>query len=70
MPRRKWIETSRGKFKYSHNLFPRQVEPLHDFVDGGSGFEIFKHNGNRHTGVPENPGTADLAGDALYGGAL
>jgi hypothetical protein len=36
--RREWIETSRREFKHGHNLFLRQVKPLHDFIDRGSGF--------------------------------
>ena len=33
----------RGKLEDRVYLFPRYVELLHDLVDSGSGFEIFKH---------------------------
>ena len=65
-----WVETSRGKFKHGDNLLSLHVKPLRDFVDGGPGFEIFKHNGNRHARILENPRAADLAGDALHSWAL
>src|SRR5579863_10013991 len=64
------IQTSRREFQHRYHLFPRDVEPLHDFVNGGSGFQVFKHNRNRHTGIPKQPGSAHLAGDALHGGTL
>src|ERR1700688_2958330 len=64
------IETSRRKFKHGYNLFPVQVEPLHDLVNGGPGFEVFKHNRNRHPGILKHPCAAHLAGNALHGGTL
>src|ERR1035438_3956559 len=36
------VQTSRREFQHCHHLFPRHVEPLHDFVNRGSGFEVFK----------------------------
>jgi hypothetical protein len=46
------------------------MEPLHDLVNGGAGFQIFEHNRNRHTGIPKHPRAAHFAGDTLHGGAL
>ena len=31
------------KLKHRHNLLPRQLEPPHDLVDCGAGFQIFEH---------------------------
>jgi hypothetical protein len=30
------VKTPRGEFEHGHYLFARDVEPVHDFVDGGS----------------------------------
>ncbi len=60
----------RGEIKHGRNLLARQMEPLHDFVDSGSGFQVFKHDGQRHSCVLKHPGAADLAGDTVNGGAL
>src|SRR5271157_4229963 len=64
------IQAAGRKFEHAYNLFPCHVEPLHDFLDTCPGFEVLENGGNRHTGVPKNPRAADLAGDALHGGAL
>ena len=63
------IQTSRCEFQHCDHLFPRHVEPIHDFVDSGPGFKVFKHNRNRHTGIPKQPCPAHFAGNALHGGA-
>ena len=68
--RREWIETSRRKFKHGYNLFPVQVELFHDLVNRGPGFEVFKHNRNRHPGILKHPCAAHLAGDAFDGWKL
>src|ERR1039458_3336571 len=47
----RWVKTTGRKLQHGNNLFPRHVEPLHDFVDGGPGFEIFEYSGNRHPGI-------------------
>jgi hypothetical protein len=48
----------------------RQVEPLHNLVDRGSHFQIVEDYGDGRPRVPEYPGAAALAGDALHGGTL
>src|ERR1039457_2676131 len=64
------VKAPRRKFDHGYNLFTRQMEPLHNLVDRGAHFKIVKDDGNRGPRVPEDPGTAALAGDALHGGAL
>ncbi len=46
------------------------IEPTQDVVDVGSGFEVFDDGGDGHARAFENPGTAELAGEAFNGGAL
>src|SRR6266550_2353911 len=36
--RRGHVKTSRCEFKYCYHLFPRDMKPVHNFVDGGSRF--------------------------------
>ena len=68
---RRWgsVEAPRGKFDHGNDLFPRYVEPLSDFLDGGSGLEILKDSGNWQTRTFEDPRTADFAGNAFDSGA-
>jgi hypothetical protein len=49
------IEAAGGKFQYSIDLFPRDVELLDDFLYAGSSFEVFEYGGNWHTGIAKNP---------------
>ena len=58
------------KIENGTNLLSRQVKPFRDFVDGGPGFKVLEHEGDRHPRVLENPSAADLTGNALHGGAL
>src|ERR1039457_1202690 len=67
---RRRVKAPCRKFEYRHHLFPRHVEPLHDFLYGCTGFEVLEHSRNRHTGVLKHPCTAALAGDALHSGTL
>ena len=47
----RFIETADGELDYCLDLFAVQtVEPFHDVVDIGSGFDIFENCGDRHTG--------------------
>src|SRR5271157_1961646 len=64
------IETAGRKLQHRDDLFPCDVEPFHDLVDGSPGFKVLENGGNRHTGVLKHPCTAYLAGDALHGGIL
>jgi hypothetical protein len=52
------IKAAGGEFKYSINLFPRDIELLDDFLDGGSGFDVFEHGGYGHPGIAKYPCTA------------
>lgn len=45
----------RDKFKNRINLFPRDVELLDDFLDGGSSFKVFKYGGDGHPGIAKHP---------------
>jgi len=38
------VKASRREFDYQHNLFMRQVEPVHNLFDRGSHFQIVKDN--------------------------
>jgi hypothetical protein len=40
------IQAASCKFQYGVDLFPRDVELLDDFFDGGSGLEVFRARGN------------------------
>jgi hypothetical protein len=42
------IETASRELEHGDNLLSRNIEPFHDLVDGGSGFEVFEHGGHRH----------------------
>src|SRR5271157_2257346 len=64
------IETAGRKLQHRDDLFPCDVEPFHDLVDGSPGFKVLENGGNRHAGVLKHPCTAYLAGDALHGGTL
>src|ERR1022692_757219 len=66
-----FVETARGKLDNRLDLFAVQpVEPLHDVVYIGPGFQILEDGGFRDPRVFQNPSAANLAGDALHGGAL
>lgn len=67
---RRSVEASRGKFQHGLDLFGCSVEPFSDVLDACSGFEVFKDGGYRHPRPAKDPRAADLAGDALHGGAL
>src|SRR6266404_4199236 len=68
---RRWgIKTAGSKFKHRNNLFPRHVEPLHDFLDTCTGFEVLENGGNWHTGVLKHPRAAYSSQHAFDGGAL
>lgn len=48
---------SRSKLDYRQNLIMRQMEPLHDFGDRCSHFQIVEADGNRCAcpGIPRHP---------------
>src|SRR5690349_19888682 len=46
------------------------MKPVHDVHDCGTGFKIFKYEGDRHARPPEHPGSAYLAGNALHSRTL
>jgi len=65
--RRGRVKTPSSEFEYRYHLFPRDMKPVHNFVDGGSRFQILKHSRNRRPGISKHPCTAALAGNALHG---
>ena len=65
-----WVEASSGEFKNGLNLFPLQMEPSHDFLDGGARFEVFKNDGNRQSRGLEHQRATNLARNAFHGGTL
>src|SRR5208283_5633742 len=42
----------------SVDRFPRNVELLHDFFDGGSGFQVFEHGRHWHPSIAKHPSAA------------
>src|SRR5260370_3188870 len=52
------LKAARGKIEDCCDLFPRQVEPLHDLLNGGSCFEILEDDGDGHARAAEDPSTA------------
>src|SRR5579862_4433202 len=65
------IETAGGEFDHRLHLFPVQpIEPFHNVVDIGPGFQIFEDSGHRHPGTLQNPCPAHFARDAFDGGTL
>ncbi len=45
-------------------------EPIHNVIDVGARFQIFKNDGDRHAGAAKYPGAAYLSRDAFDRGAL
>jgi hypothetical protein len=64
------IETAGGELKHRYNLFPRHIEPLHDFFNRRPRLKIFENRSDRHPGIPENPGAMPAIWHALHGGTL
>jgi len=67
---RRGIKTAGSKLEHGYNLFPRHVEPLHDFLDTCAGLEVLENGGNRHAGVLKNPCATESPRHAFDGGAL
>jgi hypothetical protein len=68
---RRLVETAGGKLDDGfHLLAVKSIEPFHDIVNTGSGFEVLEDGGHWHPGSLENPCAADFAGNALDGRAL
>src|SRR5260370_42280507 len=69
--RRSLIQTTSGKFDNGLNLVAIQpFEPIHNVIDVGDRFQIFKDDGDRHAGSAKYPGSAYLSRDAFDCGAL
>ena len=49
------VETAGGKFKYSVDLLPRNVELVNDFFYGGSSFKVLEYGRYGHTGITKHP---------------
>jgi len=64
------LEAARGKIEDCCDLFPCQVEPLHDLLNGGTCFEILEDDGGGHASAAEDPGAAYFSRDAFNRGAL
>ena len=52
------IETAGGKIKNGVYLFPADVELVDYFLYAGSGFKVFEHGGDGHSGIAKHPCTA------------
>jgi hypothetical protein len=63
------IGTAGRKFEYGLDLFARDRELLHEFLNGHAVFQIFEHDGNGHARSLENPRVARLSGNGFYCGA-
>src|ERR1700674_1039987 len=60
--RRSFIQTTSGKFDNGLNLVAIQpFEPIHNVIDVGARFQIFKDDGDRHAGAAKYPGAAYLS---------
>jgi len=59
------LKAARSKIQDRCDLFPRQVEPLHNLFNGGSRFEILEDDGDGHARAAEDPGTTYLSRDAF-----
>ena len=59
------VEAARRELKHLVDLFARDVELFDDFVDCGSGFEVFEYGGDWHPGVAKHPCAAQSAGYAF-----
>jgi len=64
------IKAAGGEFKYSINLFPRDVELLDDLLYGDSSFDVFEYGGDGHPGIAKYPRAAQSPRHTLYSGAL
>jgi hypothetical protein len=64
------VKTPRREFEHRDYLFMRYVEPVHNFLNGGTRFQVLKHGRNRHSGISKYPRATALAGDAFHGWAL
>src|ERR1019366_7042749 len=49
------IETAGRKLQHGDDLFPGDVEPLRDLVDGSPGFKVLENARNWHTGILKHP---------------
>jgi hypothetical protein len=67
---RRCVETPGREFDHGYNLFARQMEPLHNLVNGRANFQIVKDNRNRRPRVAEDPRSTALAGNTFHGGAM
>src|SRR5205814_8221116 len=71
--RRRWsdVKAAGGKLDDGFDLFAVQTfEPLHNVVNVGAGFQIFKDDGNGHARPLEHPRAAYLSRDAFHRRAL
>ena len=64
------FQTLRGETQYGFNFLFRHIKHLGDLLHGQACLKVFKNCLHRHTGAFENPGTANLAGNALDRGAM
>lgn len=67
---RSLVKTTGRELDYGLNLLSVDpVKPLHKIINTGPGFKILKNRGHGHARPAQYPGTTDLAGNALHGGA-
>src|ERR1700691_2301069 len=67
--RRRYVEALRHKIEHGGNLLPRHVELFHHFFDGQI-LKVLDHCSNGQPRILKHPRAANLARDALHGGAL
>src|ERR1035441_8186032 len=64
------VKAARREVDHCDNLLAGEMEPVHDFLNGGPRFQIIEDHGDGGPGVAEDPGAAALARYALHGRAL
>jgi hypothetical protein len=64
------VKASRGELEHGLDLLPRNRELFQHLVNGHAIFKVFEDDRHRCACALEYPGSAELAGDTLYGRAL
>src|ERR1700675_4993754 len=64
------VQAAGREFENGFDLVDRHIELFYDFLDGHAVFEVFEYSGHWHPGAAKDPRAADLARNALHGGAL
>ena len=64
------IEAAGGEFQDLGYLLLRNVKPLLNLIDGGSGFKIFEDGRYRHPRIAKHPRAAESTRHAFSSGTL